>query len=217
MKYRPEIIGKMLEVLKTNRLADLARDLGISPTCFTTWRKKGILPGDRVIQFALKHGVDLQWLVRGSTIDGLRIAEIEPGYAVGHVRVLADPIAAGPPREISEIEWEERVHVPVKWSGRGGYAFRVKGTSMRPVFTEGDLVGISEFYGPVRVLNGKIVAAWLEDEGLTVKRLRILKGGALLLEPLNPEHDLIYIKEEDAPRVKLFRVDWWLGHQEYKK
>jgi SOS-response transcriptional repressor LexA len=143
------------------------------------------------------------------------VREEDPEYgSYINVPILADPIAAGPPREVAEGDYTETVRVPIRFWRGGSYAMRVRGESMKPTFNEGDLVGISIFRGDPKALEGKIVAAWIVDEGLTVKQLRLVKGGGLLLQPLNPGSPPLYIGPQDVETVRLFRVDWWLGHQE---
>ena len=71
------------------------------------------------------------------------------------------------------------------------YALRVVGDSMAPQLIEGDIVVIS----PAAVLvDGCVVAAYIEPDGDVIKLYRALKGGAVLLQPANPRYPSLLLE-----------------------
>jgi len=54
----------MMGVIKSRSKVDPARDMKISPSNFTNWRKRGISL-KVVVSFALEHSVSIDWLLYG--------------------------------------------------------------------------------------------------------------------------------------------------------
>jgi repressor LexA len=96
---------------------------------------------------------------------------------------LVGRIAAGSPILATE-DIETVYHLPTSLVGRGPvFMLKVKGDSMIEAgILDGDLVVIERGGNPV---NGDIVAALIEGEEATVKRLR-RSGQQVILEPANP-------------------------------
>ena len=96
---------------------------------------------------------------------------------------LVGRIAAGSPILATE-DIETVYHLPTSLVGRGPvFMLKVKGDSMIEAgILDGDLVVIERGGDPV---NGDIVAALIEGEEATVKRLR-RSGQQVILEPANP-------------------------------
>lgn len=62
---RKEVIGRLMEHLKTNNYSELSRVLGCNTrqhldNCFS----RGNIPTNRIINYALKEGIDLNWLFK---------------------------------------------------------------------------------------------------------------------------------------------------------
>jgi repressor LexA len=96
---------------------------------------------------------------------------------------LVGRIAAGSPILAAE-DIETVYHLPASLVGRGPvFMLKVKGDSMIEAgILDGDLVVVERGGDPA---NGDIVAALIEGEEATVKRLR-RQGKQLILEPANP-------------------------------
>ena len=96
---------------------------------------------------------------------------------------LLGRIAAGSPILATE-DVEEVYQLPASLVGRGPvFMLKVKGDSMIDAgIFDGDLVVIERGGSPS---NGEIVAALIDGEEATVKRLR-RTGGKVILEPANP-------------------------------
>lgn len=138
------------------------------------------------------------------------------GAADLHVAVplLSDAVAAGSPRSINYGDVERHIVVPRDWARRQpSYCLRIKGDSMEPRFHDGDIVGVSLWKGDPRELLGQIVAVWLADDGVTVKKLSS-DGPLLVLNAMN-QNSKDYpkvIPPKVAERSQWWRVDWWGGH-----
>ncbi|MDK4685575.1 XRE family transcriptional regulator [Kingella negevensis] len=89
--------------------------------------------------------------------------------------------------------------------GKDGYALRVRGDSMQPEFTEGDIIVIDP-HGEPRA--GSFVIA-LHDNETTFKQL-VFDGSRPMLRPLNSNYPYLQIKENDRilgvvkEKVKLY-------------
>jgi repressor LexA len=96
---------------------------------------------------------------------------------------LVGRIAAGSPLLATE-DIEEVYELPAALVGRGPvFMLRVKGDSMIEAgILDGDLVVVER---GTEAADGEIVAALIEKEEATVKRLR-RRGDAVILEPANP-------------------------------
>lgn len=133
------------------------------------------------------------------------------------VPVLADPIAAGPPRLVTPDDYSDFVIVFAGWASETNYALRIKGDSMLPLLQTGDLVGLSPWQGDLFALKqqrGKIMGFWLPepDAGLTVKRLN-LDAHHLILEPINPSYLNTYIDLPEIEHLRIYTVNWWCCHR----
>lgn len=89
--------------------------------------------------------------------------------------------------------------------GKDGYALRVRGDSMQPEFTEGDIIVVDP-HGEPRA--GSFVIA-LHDDETTFKQL-VFDGSRPMLRPLNSNYPYLQIKENDRilgvvkEKVKLY-------------
>ncbi|MDA8010081.1 MAG: transcriptional repressor LexA, partial [Alphaproteobacteria bacterium] len=119
----------------------------------------------------------------------LRPLSIAPrGEAGGEVVSLPlfGVIAAGTP--VEALAHSDRfIDVPGTMIGRGeNYALTVRGDSMIDAgILDGDTVIIEPCESP---RNGEIVVALIEDQEVTLKRLR-RRSGAVALEPANVDHE----------------------------
>ena len=114
---------------------------------------------------------------------GSRSARSKERLAATRDVPLLGRIAAGSPMLATE-EVEEIYQLPTSLVGRGPvFMLKVKGDSMIEAgILDGDLVVIERGGSPS---NGEIVAALIDREEATIKRLR-RTGGKVILEPANP-------------------------------
>lgn len=123
----------------------------------------------------LKEGIDCP-VLPGGTVRGIPILADIPA---GPVEYWYDSYAAG--------AGDDYVYAPGV-RGENLFAVRVKGDSMEPQLYEGYIVVINphlEFNGGISVVRN--------NEGYTIKNVRMLEGGKYLLCPMNPKYDIIEI------------------------
>ena len=99
---------------------------------------------------------------------------------------LHGAIAAGTPKEALQ-QTDQYVEVPSTMTGRGeNYALNVEGDSMIEAgIMDGDTVIIEPCETPH---NGEIVVALVEEQEVTLKRLR-RRGESVALEPANAAYE----------------------------
>ena len=93
------------------------------------------------------------------------------------------------------VEPRRYIEVPAAILRRdpGCYALRVSGDSMIPRLADGDIVVVSP---AAALVEGCIVAAYIEPDGDVVKVYRELPGGTVLLTPLNPDYPAVLLGGE---------------------
>ncbi len=128
-----------------------------------------------------------------------QIAGVETANDAGAVELpLYGRIAAGVPIEAMR-DAAARIEVPVAMLGRGEhYALEVAGDSMIEAgILDGDTVIIRQ---SDQAENGQIIVALIDDNEVTLKRLR-RRGHSIALEPANSRHE-IRIFPADRVRVQ---------------
>jgi SOS-response transcriptional repressor LexA len=123
------------------------------------------------------------------------------------IPLVSDRAAAGDPRYINENDVEGYAVIYQSWlTESGSYScVRIQGESMMPVLGEGDIVCVNHARRDPMQLRGKIVAASLGDEGVTIKYLN-WDERSWVLEPENRAFRPIYVpKERD---VVVGAVEW---------
>ena len=111
-------------------------------------------------------------------------------------------IAAGEPLEVPPSDsWSteamEHVDLPTAFATAGSEVFgvRVKGESMiDALVADGDLVVMEPVDKPA---NGDMVAAWLEDSGVTLKHFH-MRNGMVTLQPANAAVEPITVPAENV-------------------
>lgn len=128
-----------------------------------------------------------------------QIAGVATANDAGAIELpLYGRIAAGVPIEAMR-DAAARIEVPVAMLGRGEhYALEVAGDSMIEAgILDGDTVIIRQ---SDQAENGQIIVALIDDNEVTLKRLR-RRGQSIALEPANPRHE-IRIFPADRVRVQ---------------
>ena len=113
------------------------------------------------------------------------------------VQTCALPISAGLPITAVEevIDYEE---IPEKMALSGEYiALKIKGDSMEPKMSEGDVV-IVRLQPDVE--NGEVGVVLVNGNDATVKKVKKIPGG-LLLVPNNPVYDPMFYSYEEVDQL----------------
>jgi len=81
------------------------------------------------------------------------------------------------------------------------YALRVSGDSMAPQLLDGDTVVVSP---AAPLVDGCIVAAFVEPDGDVIKVYRELAGGAVLLQPANSSYRAILLEPNGGREARIW-------------
>lgn len=68
MRTVNEILDKLKEIKNFKNDAELARALGVQPNTVSTWRSRGAMSYDSIIQFCEQEGIDLQLVLTGQLV-----------------------------------------------------------------------------------------------------------------------------------------------------
>jgi len=99
---------------------------------------------------------------------GLTPQEIKDSWA--EVPLVAAAAAAGPPLLVPTEQIEGWLLAPKRWVRHENYScIRVRGRSMLPVLSEGDIVAVNHERKDLRELRGRVVAFEVPEEGVTLK------------------------------------------------
>ena len=226
--------GDRLKVLR-KRLGysqeTMANLVEISRTSWNHYEKERYLPTlETLIWLTKRTNVRWEWLVSGSEpmmkrdykgtlIEDLpqpvvtfssagNIKEINNSSDYLAVPLMIDPIAAGAPTintdAIDEWAW---IHISQIGKRKNLVAIRVAGRSMHPLILNGAIVAIDrDDHAPPGLF-----AVRCPDEGVTIKRVKLMGKNNLLLTPENREYDerLITLgKGESLYDVLIGRAVW---------
>ncbi len=105
------------------------------------------------------------------------------------VPLLSDPVAAGAPLISSDLveEWAW-IHGTQVGRRQGLVAIRIDGDSMTPLIRDGDIIAIDK-----DDVTPPGIFAVRADEGVTVKRVKVIRGGLLLI-PENRDYEQRFLE-----------------------
>lgn len=168
--------------------AQLANALGIAQGTLSGWEtEKYEIDKANLIKLSEMFGVSTDYILGRAT-------HIDAPQSTGGlwIPVLGD-IAAGVPIEAVKdiLGWEE---IPLEMAQTGEFfALRVKGESMEPKISAGDVVIIKK---QADVDSGDIAAVLVNGEEATVKRVKKMPEGVMLI-PSNPVFEPMYYTNDE--------------------
>ena len=166
--------------------AELAEKLSVNQTTVSCWETgKATPPPEMLMTLAQFFGVTVDYLM------GNTPTKTEKKKGV-QVPVLGE-VRAGYPMEAVEniIDYEE---IDQETARRGEFfALRIKGDSMEPKFSEGDVVIVRK---QETADSGDIVVALVNGDSATIKKLKRHQNGITLM-PTNPTYEPMYYSNEE--------------------
>lgn len=184
---------------KDIKQSDLVRLTGIDKGSISLYMSGKVTPkGDKLYKLAVALGVTPEWL------SGFNVPKNKSAKQIHRVPVLGR-VAAGYPMEAVEniIDYEE---ISEEMAKSGEYfALQVKGDSMLPRFTDGDVVIVKK---QEDIESGDIAIMLVNGDEATIKKVQKFENGINLI-PSNPAYDVItYTKKEiiNLPVVCLGKV-----------
>lgn len=177
---------------KTRR--DLCNDLSISYMTLSDWLRGKTYPRiEKLERLAEYFGVSKSVLVEQHAS---QVPQINIPKAV-RIPVFAR-VAAGIPIDAIEevIDWEE---ISPEVAADGEYfAIRVKGDSMEPRITNGDVIIVRK---QEDADDGDLVVALIDGNDAVCKRLRKYENGMVALISTNPAYDPMYFSKAEVDSV----------------
>lgn len=163
----------------------LANNIGVSRSTVAMWETGGSQPdNESLIKLSKYFSVSLDDLLNNTT-------EITKSKGI-KIPVLGK-VQAGIPIEAVEdiIDYEE---ITPEMASTGDYfGLVVKGDSMEPRFVEGDVVIVRK---QSTAETGDIVIALVNGDEATIKKLKHIKDGIMLV-PLNPAYETMFYDKDD--------------------
>lgn len=177
---------KELRLSKAIKQVDFAKMLGVSQATVSGWESEKYQPDrDALIKMASYFDVSVDYLIGNSPVKKEKKKGVQ-------VPVLGD-VRAGYPMEAVEniIDYEE---IDEETARRGEFfALRIKGDSMEPKFSEGDVVIVRK---QETADSGDIVVALVNGDSATIKKLKRHQNGITLM-PTNPTYEPMYYSNEE--------------------
>lgn len=158
---------------------EVASAIGISQQTFNTWTRGIAFPRmDKVQLLADFFGVGKDYLIERQELS-------DPIPRVSKYIYLLGRVAAGSPI-FAEENIAGELDVPVEWAKKDEYyGLKVKGNSMEPKISNGDIVII---HNQEDAESGEIVIATINGDDAVCKRL-MKYGETILLRSFNSEYD----------------------------
>lgn len=166
----------------------VAEKLCVSPATIYRYENKDIkkFPTDILEPLAKIYGVTPEYLMGWSD---------EVKSPVNRIPVLGKVVAGIPIEAVEEIiDYEE---VPSYMSENEYFALQIKGSSMEPKFSEGDVVIVRK---QEDVDSGDIAIILVNGNEATVKKIKKFENGINLI-PTNPAFEVLTYTNEDIEKL----------------
>ena len=192
-------------------------DLAGNPDCWFFWECAGlnsskimrVLPQEKRI-FPKSIFPDFDIVVAGSGSKA-RSHKKTKLVAIPLLSVLAGAHGEGGDKtlDLSSAPAEDMIAAPESWcpNPASTSCLRIKGTSMNPLISDGDILAVDYSQTNHPSLDGKIVIAWHKDKGLTVSRFRRYRR-VELLEAENREYETVPLGSDRRWHI-VGKVLWW--------
>lgn len=228
LSFQTGIISRMMHLYGCATDADLAGRLGVQKGAVSNYRNgRRKIPITLLYKVAFDTDSTLDWLMAGKSPEPapvLTIQETDRYRTFGNeaafsnylpVRLLRDSISAGTPAEVrdGDIEGFCLIYADKSWMPGTPEHYtccRVRGDSMYPILTNGDIVAIDHSQKDPNRLDQKLVA-FRNGEGATIKWLSHVRKDRVLGIPENKsemESTICLVGEEIETGI-IGRVTWW--------
>lgn len=182
-------MNRIRSLRKENNMSQqkLAELLGVNQTAVSQWERDVTSPSASAMNEMCKL-----WTVTPDYLLGLTDTRITASKKVFQIPVLGE-VRAGYPMEAVEniIDYEE---IDEEMARRGEFfALRIKGDSMEPKFSEGDVVIVRK---QETADSGDIVVALVNGDSATIKKLKRHQNGITLV-PSNSAYEPMYYSNEE--------------------
>lgn len=167
---------------------ELAERAGITQVTVHKLITGKIIRTSRLVELAKALECSLEWLT-GNELPSTKqfdnnISSLPEASSVKGFYPLISWVQAGAWEAINELPLYDAIRYPcpIKCS-EDTFLLRVRGISMYPKFSEGDIIYVDPLVEP---LNGRYVVARLDDENEATFKQLIIEGSQKFLKPANP-------------------------------
>ena len=189
------------------------------PLCWYFWRRAGLRTED-----VMRVMPGFQKRLRQAHTHDLEIvtAESRSRKLTKKLQLVAVPLlkifAATLGRKGDDVPYlqdapvESMIAAPQTWCPRPSSTscLRVRGRSMSPTICDGYIVAVDSSQTDKSKLDGKIVIAWNQHEGLTVSRFKRYDHTETL-QPENPQYESITLGKKSDKWKIVAKALWWIG------
>lgn len=231
----PGVVDRFIEIIDDfdgGVYSKFAKRIGTGPSTLRSILSGNNLPNtDTLLKINHATGISIDWLLLGIEPKNLHKRELHelPDHSLSiittpeqkaHWEALEDPrnfsvtpiisdIAAGPAVIVDEKDIDGYAIIYQDWLYEGEHVcFRVKGRSMEPVLSEGDIVGVNTSRRDPTELHNGIIAGQI-DGGITVKKFRLESDCAYLIPENIDEYSPQAVKIDILDQVIVGLVEWW--------
>jgi len=142
-----------------------------------------------------------------SSATGKALDRIDKAYRA--IPLVAEPAGAGPGSLHESKNIEGRLSLPHDLVTGEMACVRIHGDSMEPLIPDRSIAAVDCFQVNAKKLEGRVIAAQNDVDGVVVKRLRN-RDGRLWLVSENPMYSPVEFKK--GWRI-VGRVEWWIVRQ----
>ncbi|MBI3605286.1 MAG: helix-turn-helix domain-containing protein [Nitrospirae bacterium] len=206
--------------------ADFGALFGVSQEAVSTWEHGGYPDLRILLKIARRGTATVEWLVTGKKTkkSEKRVpTEKRPLKMGGQLfqntkkykpfPLLYDQVSNGPPKRITKDVVEEYLWLPPILQRKSIFLVRQKDNSMDPLLRKEDVVALSERSEETHMPKEFLAAAWLPEDGITVRWFSSNKS-QWILRSENASYPSIFIDKKT--KFRFFRVVWWWGIQDFK-
>lgn len=176
---------RLCEALTTRRIsaAELSRKINVDEGTISNYKKGKYVPKQpRLDKISKALNVSIPWLMGADVPMELR----SPKSKGVKIPVLGRVVAGIPIDAVEEILDYEEISEEMARNGEH-FALQIKGDSMEPKFSEGDVVIIRK---QPTVEDNEIAIVLVNGNDATIKKIKRFDGGITLI-PTNPNYDVI--------------------------
>ncbi len=168
---------------------EICKDLNLKYSTFSEWVNANKYPRiDKIELIANYFNIQKSDLIEEHKAENKKKGVMVP--------VLGKVVAGIPLETIEEIlDYEE---IPNDMAEQGEhFALQIKGNSMEPKFSEGDVVIVRK---QSDVNTGDIAVVLVNGNEATVKKIKKRQDGVMLV-PTNPEYEVMYYNNEEIEKM----------------
>jgi SOS-response transcriptional repressor LexA len=194
-------------------------NLAGDPLCWYFWGRAGLRSEDvmRVMpgmQARLRRSHSHDFEVVAAESDNRKLTEKLQMVAVPLLKIVAATLGQKGDDVpcLQDAPVESMIAAPQTWCPRPSSTscLRVRGRSMSPTICDGYIVAVDSSQTDKSKLDGKIVIAWNQHEGLTVSRFKRYDHTETL-QPENPQYESITLGKKSDKWKIVAKALWWIG------